>query len=79
MKDNLKLETVATTMYAAQAEVIRSILESGGFEAYVTDANAGIFVGLTNSVKVQVESSQADAARAFLASSESEATPADQE
>lgn len=66
MKDNLKLETVARTNFAAEAELIRTILESGGFEAYVINANAPTYFGFVQSVLVQVESSQADAARKFL-------------
>lgn len=70
MKDNLKLETVASCNFAAQAEVFRSILEDGGFEAYITNENAGVYVGLANSVLIQVEASQAEAARKFLSESE---------
>ncbi len=66
MKDNLRLETVATTNFAALAEVIRSILEDGGFEAYIANENAPTYVGLASGVQVQVESSQAEAARQFL-------------
>ena len=67
MKDNLKLETVAAFNFVAQAEVIRSVLEDGGFEAYITNPMVGVYVGLASSVLVQVEASQAEAARKFLA------------
>ncbi len=66
MKDNLRLETVATTNFPASAELIRSILESGGFEVYVANEHAPTMVGLVSAVLVQVESSQAEAARKFL-------------
>lgn len=65
MKDNLRLVTVATPAYAAMAEVIRSILEDGGFEAYITSPNAPT-MGLAPCVLVQVEASQAEAAKRFL-------------
>lgn len=72
MKDELKLETVAATNFSAEAELIRTILESGGFEAYVINSNAPTYVGLAQSVFVQVESSQAEAARKFLEENQSE-------
>ncbi len=64
--DNLKFETVATTNFPAEAELIRTVLESGGIEAYVINTNAPTYVGLVESVRVLVESSQAEAARKFL-------------
>lgn len=64
--DKLTFETVAVTNFAAQAELIRSILEDGGFDAYVINPNVGVYLGLTLSVRVQVEASQAEAARKFL-------------
>ena len=64
--DNLKFETVASTNFPAQAELIRTILESGGIKAYVINSNAPTYVGLVDSVLVLVESSQADTARKFL-------------
>ncbi len=67
MNDDLTFETIATTNFPAQAELIRSILESGGFEAYVINENAPTYVGLVESVRVMVESSQAEAAKKFLA------------
>lgn len=67
MNDNLVFETIARTNFPAQAEVIRSVLASGGFEAFVINQNAPTYVGLVNSVCVIVESSQAEAARKFLA------------
>lgn len=66
MKDDLKLETVAYANFAYEAELIRSVLESGDFDAYVINENAPTFVPLVQSVQVQVESSQAEAARKFL-------------
>ena len=67
MNDDSTLETVATTNFPAQAEVIRSVLESGGFEAFVVNSNAPTYVGLVESVRVMVESSQVEDARKFLA------------
>ena len=66
MKDNLKLETVASTNFPALAEVYRGILEDAGFEVYIANENAPTYVGLANSVLVQVEASQAEAAKKFL-------------
>ncbi len=66
MKDNLKLETVATANFEAEAELIRSVLESGGFEAYVINASASVYTPMVNSILVQVESSQVEAAKKFL-------------
>lgn len=66
MKDNLKLETVAVANFAHEGELIRSVLESGGFEAYVINENAPVYVPLVQSVLVQVESSRAEAAKKFL-------------
>ena len=43
-----------------------SVLASGGFEAYVINENAPVYVPLVQSVLVQVESSQAEAAKKFL-------------
>lgn len=68
MKDNLKLETVASTTFPALAEVYRSILEDAGFEVFVVNENAPTYVGLANAVLVQVEASQAEAARKVLES-----------
>ena len=66
MKDNLKLETVASTNFPALAEVYRSILEDAGFQVFIANENAPTYVGLANSVLVQVEASQAEAAKKFL-------------
>lgn len=67
MNNDSTLETVATTNFPAQAELIRTVLESGGFEAFVVNENAPTYVGLVDSVRVMVDSSCADAARKFLA------------
>ena len=66
MKDNLKLETVAATNFPALAEVYRSILEDAGFQVFIANEYAPTYVGLANSVLVQVEASQAEAAKKFL-------------
>lgn len=66
MKDNLKLETVAATNFPALAEVYRGILEDAGFQVFLANENAATYVGLANSVLVQVEASQAEAAKKFL-------------
>lgn len=66
MEDNLKLETVAITNFAHEAELIRTVLESGGFVAYIMNENAPTLVPIVQGVLVQVESSQAEAARKFL-------------
>lgn len=66
MKDNLKLETVASTNFPALAEVYRSILEDAGFQVFIANEYAPTYVGLANSVLVQVEASQAEAAKKFL-------------
>ena len=63
MKDNLKLETVAATNFPALAEVYRGILEDAGFQVFLANENAATYVGLANSVLVQVEASQAEAAK----------------
>ena len=55
MKDNLKLETVASTNFPALAEVYRSILEDAGFQVFIANEYAPTYVGLANSVLVQVE------------------------
>lgn len=67
MNNEPVFETIAHTNFPAQAEVIRSVLASGGFEAFVINQNAPTYVGLVDSVCVIVESSQAEAARKFLA------------
>ncbi|MBO4645349.1 MAG: DUF2007 domain-containing protein [Bacteroidales bacterium] len=66
MKDNLTLETIAVTNFPAMAEVYRSILEDAGFQVFIANRNAPTYVGLVASVLVQVESSQAEAARQYL-------------
>lgn len=66
MKDDLQLETVATTNFPALAEVYRGILEDAGFQVFIANVNAPTYVGLANSVLVQVEASQAEAAKKFL-------------
>lgn len=66
MKDNLKLETVASTNFPALAEVYRSILEDAGFQVFIANEYAPTYVGLANAVLVQVEASQAEAAKKFL-------------
>ncbi len=66
MEDNLKLVTVATANFEAEAELIRTVLESGGFEAYVINASASVYTPMVNSILVQVESSQVEAAKKFL-------------
>ena len=77
MKNEPVFETIAHTNFPAQAEVIRSVLASGGFEAFVINQNAPTYVGLVDSVCVIVESSQAEDARKFLAENQ-EAVVSDQ-
>ena len=66
MKDNLNLETVASTNFPALAEVYRSILEDAGFQVFIANEYAPTYVGLANAVLVQVEASQAEAAKKVL-------------
>ena len=65
MNNEPVFETIAHTNFPAQAEVIRSVLASGGFEAFVINQNAPTYVGLVDSVCVIVESSQAEASLTF--------------
>ena len=67
MKDNLKLKTVAVVDYSAQAELIRTILEDAGINAYIKDNTVGNFMSvLTGGIKIQVESADEEAARKFI-------------
>ena len=66
MKDNLKLVTIATTTSSSEAQLLKTILEDGGIEAYVQDEMAGQYVSPTG-YRIQVEAQNVEAAKAFLA------------
>lgn len=66
MKDNLKLVTIATTASSSEAQLLKTILEDGGIEAYVQDEMAGQYISPTG-YRIQVEAQKAEAAMAFLA------------
>ena len=66
MKDNLKLVTIATTASSSEAQLLKTILEDGGIEAYVQDEMAGQYVSPTG-YRIQVEAQNVEAAKEFLA------------
>lgn len=74
------MTTVARFLTLDQALLMRSMLEGCGVKAYVPDefaaqANPVIFMGSMNSIRLQVDDNDADAARTILAQNGTEAEP----
>jgi hypothetical protein len=72
------MTTVARFLTLDQALLMRSMLEGCGVKAYVPDefaaqSNPVIFMGSMNSIRLQVDDDDADAARTILAQNGTEA------
>jgi hypothetical protein len=70
--------TVFTTLNSAEAELVSSRLESAGFEVCVVGELASLTLA-AGGIRVQVDESQADDARALLKETEMEETETDQD
>jgi hypothetical protein len=66
----MKLVTISTSFYLAEAELVRSRLEIAGFHPYIANENASAWLGGTMSTatmpRIEVPESEAADAKEFL-------------
>lgn len=73
----MKLLTISTNFYLAEAELIRARLEAAGFHPFIANENAAGWIGGSSTatlLKIQVPESEAADVKEFL---ETPTTPAE--
>jgi len=73
----MKLVTIATNFYLAEAELVRARLEAAGFHPFIANQNAAGWIGGTSTatmLRIEVPENEAADVKEFL---ETPATPAE--